>query len=229
MRAFAILSGEGLSFFDAFSVLEACGIMSPSNVIIISDRECPALYIAMERGFQTELIENSNNTSFSRKAYNVCSTFSAEFGILSFSRLVTVDLFGRIRTFNVHPALLPAYKGLGALRKAMNDKVRFIGATLHAVTEDVDSGPIVAQAVSPICADWDEENLRRVSYIQKIYLFLSLFWLLGHGFFDYNFREVIWKKSTRCTYTCNPSIDDPCLKSHFSYFQKNIGMECLLL
>jgi len=193
MKSFAILSGEGRSFFDAISILSECEIISTEDVIILSDRKCPAIYEARNRGIEYELIEDEDNESFSIKAYEICSNFSAEFGVLSFSRLVTNNIFRRIRTLNIHPALLPAYKGLGALNRAIKDKVRFVGATLHVVTEEVDSGPIIAQTVSPISIEWSESDLRKVSYVQKVYLFSTLYWMESERM--YWLPSILYKKN----------------------------------
>ncbi len=228
MKSFAILSGEGRSFFDAISILSGCEIINMEDIIVLSDRKCPAIYEARNRGIEYEIIEDEDNKSFSTKAYEICSNFSAEFGIVSFSRLLTRDIYGRIRTLNVHPALLPAYKGLGALNKAIKDKVRFIGATLHVVIEEVDSGPIIAQTVSPIRIEWNESDLRKVSYIQKAYLFIVSYWMESERMYSYDFHNVMWNKSTEYTYTCNPSVSNARVKSAFNSLQKELGVNCII-
>jgi phosphoribosylglycinamide formyltransferase-1 len=51
---------------------------------------------------------------------------------------------------NIHPSLLPAFAGLHTHQRAIDAGCRFAGATVHQVTAELDSGPIVAQAVVPI-------------------------------------------------------------------------------
>ncbi|MEA1912264.1 MAG: phosphoribosylglycinamide formyltransferase [candidate division WOR-3 bacterium] len=63
------------------------------------------------------------------------------------------------RIMNIHPALLPSFKGLHAQRQALNSGARFSGATVHFVTGDVDGGPIILQVVVPIYQDDTEESL----------------------------------------------------------------------
>ena len=55
------------------------------------------------------------------------------------------------RMVNIHPALLPAYKGLHTHERALHDGVRVHGCTAHFVISDIDSGPIIAQAAVPVC------------------------------------------------------------------------------
>ncbi|MGH7229010.1 MAG: phosphoribosylglycinamide formyltransferase, partial [Nitrospiraceae bacterium] len=54
------------------------------------------------------------------------------------------------RIMNIHPSLLPAFPGLEAQKKALESGVRFSGCTVHFVTEGVDEGPIILQAVVPV-------------------------------------------------------------------------------
>jgi len=63
------------------------------------------------------------------------------------------------KTINIHPSLLPSFKGLHAQRQALDYGVRFAGATVHFVTGDVDGGPIILQAVVPVYQDDTEEIL----------------------------------------------------------------------
>ena len=63
------------------------------------------------------------------------------------------------RILNIHPSLLPSFKGLHVQRQALEAGVRLSGCTVHLVTPDLDAGPIVAQAAVPVLADDTEETL----------------------------------------------------------------------
>ena len=63
------------------------------------------------------------------------------------------------RILNVHPSLLPAFPGTGAVRQALAHGVKVTGATVHLVDEGLDSGPIVAQEAVPVKDDDTEETL----------------------------------------------------------------------
>lgn len=65
------------------------------------------------------------------------------------------------RLLNIHPSLLPAFPGLHTHRRALAAGCRFSGATVHWVTDALDGGPILAQAVVPILADDTEHDLSR--------------------------------------------------------------------
>jgi phosphoribosylglycinamide formyltransferase-1 len=63
------------------------------------------------------------------------------------------------RLINIHPSLLPAFTGLDTHRRALEGGVRLHGATVHAVTAELDHGPILAQAVVPVLPEDNAETL----------------------------------------------------------------------
>ena len=77
----------------------------------------------------------------------------------------------RNRILNIHPALLPAFKGGQAIKDALKYGVKVTGVTVHFVTEEVDAGPIVLQAACPVKNNDDEKTLlARVHKLEhKIY------------------------------------------------------------
>jgi phosphoribosylglycinamide formyltransferase-1 len=65
------------------------------------------------------------------------------------------------RIINVHPSLLPKYKGLHAIEQAMEANDSETGCTVHFVSEELDSGPIIIQKAVPILEDDDVKTLTR--------------------------------------------------------------------
>jgi phosphoribosylglycinamide formyltransferase-1 len=63
------------------------------------------------------------------------------------------------RLINVHPSLLPAFKGLDTHQRAIDAGCQFAGATVHQVTSELDHGHILAQAVVPVLKDDNAESL----------------------------------------------------------------------
>jgi phosphoribosylglycinamide formyltransferase-1 len=79
------------------------------------------------------------------------------------------------KIINVHPALLPAFRGMKAVQQALSARACFSGVTIHEVDKEVDHGPIICQGVEPIMeCDTDEllncrlYNLMRPMYLQVI-------------------------------------------------------------
>jgi len=65
----------------------------------------------------------------------------------------------RDRLINIHPSLLPAFRGLDTHRRALELGVRITGCTVHYVRAEVDDGPVIAQAAVPIAPDDTEDSL----------------------------------------------------------------------
>ena len=80
----------------------------------------------------------------------------------------------RDRMINIHPSLLPSFRGLHAQRQALAAGVRFTGCTIHFVRPELDSGPIIAQAVVPVHPDDNEARLsaRILAVEHRLYPFI---------------------------------------------------------
>ena len=83
--------------------------------------------------------------------------------LAGFMRILTAQFVNHYanRLVNVHPSLLPKYKGLNTHRRAIEAGDSAAGATVHWVTEELDSGGIIRQAEVPIYAHDSEESLRQ--------------------------------------------------------------------
>lgn len=64
-----------------------------------------------------------------------------------------------LRVINIHPSLIPAFRGMHAQRQAVEYGSRISGCTVHFVTEELDNGPVIAQACVPVLPDDNEESL----------------------------------------------------------------------
>lgn len=75
------------------------------------------------------------------------------------------------RVVNIHPSLLPAFKGLGAVQQALDAGARFAGCSTHLVTTDLDGGPILLQAAVAVKPDDTQETLsRRILHLEHLLL-----------------------------------------------------------
>lgn len=81
--------------------------------------------------------------------------------LAGFMRILTEGFVRQFRAklLNIHPSLLPAFKGVDTHHRALVEGVRIHGATVHFVDESVDGGPIVAQIAVPVRADDDDDSL----------------------------------------------------------------------
>ena len=78
-------------------------------------------------------------------------------------RIVTAELIQAFlgRLLNIHPSLLPSFRGLDAIGQALAAGVKVSGCTVHLVTEELDAGPVIMQAAVPVHAEDDHDSLAR--------------------------------------------------------------------
>jgi phosphoribosylglycinamide formyltransferase-1 len=118
---------------------------------------------ARQRGIATEVVDHRDFPT--REAFDAAlSTALDEPDFLLLAGFMRVLTPGFIRHFerrmlNIHPSLLPAFPGLHTHRRALEAGVKVHGCTVHFVTPELDSGPIVIQGVVPVAADDTEETL----------------------------------------------------------------------
>jgi phosphoribosylglycinamide formyltransferase-1 len=105
--------------------------------------------------------------------------------LAGFMRLLTSRFIAAFphRILNVHPALLPSFPGLHGAAKALKSGVKVTGCTVHLVTEEMDAGPIVAQATVPVFDDDTEETLTARIQAEEHQIFpMALGWMCqGRG------------------------------------------------
>ena len=208
MKIGIICSSNGGVFKTIVEILEKID-KGKYQFICITDRKCGFYNFAVEKNFKNILIDEKDNRVFSQKT----KEFLDENGgvdtiLLFFSRLVTKELFISYPTCNIHPSLLPAFKGFKALEKAKESCVRFIGSTLHQVDDSVDGGAILAQAIFPF-TEMDRSTLERFSYYQKVYLFLLLVDFCEHK------KTFQNKNFSTCSFLFNPVLKNKSFYKHY--------------
>ena len=165
LRLGVLASGTGSNLQ---SILDACAhgrIPAQVAVVISNLTSAKALDRAREAGVRAILLPHQ--LSPSREAYDeqlvsVLREHEVELVCLAgFMRLITPVLLRAFenRILNIHPALLPSFPGLHAVRQALKAGVKISGCTVHVVDEGTDTGPIVVQAAVPVLEGDDEESL----------------------------------------------------------------------
>ncbi len=129
-------------------------------VLVISNKEdAYGLTRAQNAGIPTKIISHKNfsdRTQFDAVIHQTLIEHNIEYVCLAgFMRILTADFtkqwFGRM--LNIHPSLLPAFKGMHTHQSALDAGVKIHGCTVHFVVPDMDSGPIVIQAAVPVLPD----------------------------------------------------------------------------
>jgi folate-dependent phosphoribosylglycinamide formyltransferase PurN len=173
MRLGFICSSGGAALFSAISLFKACGrIIEP---VIITDRCCGAYSMALEQGYEAAQIRFEDKAQFSSECAEYFRAKGTSDVLLFFTRLVGVPLIEDLRVFNTHPSLLPAFKGIGAVSMAKEGGALLLGASLHRVDEEMDSGSLKYQVATANLPTMSIERANKLSYLQKVWLTLNWF------------------------------------------------------
>lgn len=162
-----LISGSGTNL-QAILDAQHTGVLGGTVRIVVSNRpDVPGLARATVAGVPTRVIPHQAYAT--RGAFEtelVAALRAAEVELVAlagFDRLVTRVLLDAFpdRVLNIHPALLPAFKGLHGQRQALEYGVRIAGATVHFVDPETDHGPIIIQGAVAVSSDDTEEVLRQ--------------------------------------------------------------------
>lgn len=163
-----LVSGRGSNLRAIFEAIERGELHARVGVVLSSKAGVPALELAASRGVPTRVIAPRQFESRAAEGTAIVEALREE-------RVELVVLAGYARIFdpyvvlaypyrilNIHPSLLPAFAGGMAprpQREALESGVKVSGCTVHFVTEDVDAGPIIAQAAVPVLDDDTPDTL----------------------------------------------------------------------
>lgn len=160
-----LISGRG-SNMQAIAQRAASGELPIEIRAVVSDRpEAAGLALAAGMGLPTASL--SPKTFADRPAYDIAlaslvNSYSPHLVVLAgFMRILTSNFIGAFagRILNIHPSLLPKYRGLHTHRRALEAGDAVHGLSVHFVTEELDGGPVIVQASVPVLASDTEATL----------------------------------------------------------------------
>ena len=163
-RIVVLISGSG-SNMEALA--EACdeGRVPGEIALVVADRECTGLKLAEQRELEHLLVRPKDYESREKWSEALRDAVAARepdlvvsAGFMRILAPVFVEAFSG-RLINLHPSLLPSFKGAHAVRDALDFGVKVTGSTVHFVDNDVDHGPIIMQKPTPVRDDDTEGTL----------------------------------------------------------------------
>ena len=192
-----LISGSGTNL-QAILDRIADGRLACHLRLVISNRaDAAGLARAAAAGVPTQVIDHrafARREDFDQALVDAFRDAGVELVVLAgFDRLVTrvlLTAFPR-RIMNIHPALLPAFKGLHAQRQALDYGVKVTGATVHFVDEETDHGPIIIQGAVAVAPDDTEESLRDRVLTVEHEIYPAAIQLFAEGRLEVRGRRVI--------------------------------------
>lgn len=159
LRTAILISGRGSNMGALIAAARSPAFSAEIALVLSNDPAAAGLDAARAAGIAVAAVDHRIHASredFERTMDRLLEIHRIGFICLAgFMRLLTPWFVGRWegRMINIHPALLPSYRGLDTHARALADGVKIHGCTVHFVKPAVDAGPIVAQAAVPVLDD----------------------------------------------------------------------------
>ena len=165
-RVAILISGRGSNMVALIEAAKDTGYPAEIVVVVSNDPAAEGLKRAAASGIATAVVDHKkfgkDREAFERALQDELQARNIELVCLAgFMRILTPWFVRQWegRLLNIHPALLPEFKGLDTHARALAAGAKQHGATVHFVVPEMDSGPIVAQAAVPVRADDSEATL----------------------------------------------------------------------
>ncbi|MEQ1930175.1 MAG: phosphoribosylglycinamide formyltransferase [Parvularculaceae bacterium] len=164
-----LISGRGSNLQSLIDAARSPDYPAQIALVISNRPGAPGLEHARRAGISTVTIDHetfgkgaAGKSKFEAELSDTLAQSEPDFVCLAgFMRMLSPDFVARYdgRLLNIHPSLLPAFKGLNTHEAMIAAGVRIAGCTVHFVTADTDAGPIVDQAAVPVHSDDTAQSL----------------------------------------------------------------------
>jgi phosphoribosylglycinamide formyltransferase-1 len=177
-RVAVLISGRGSNMAALIEAAKTNDYPAAIALVVSNIPGAGGLATARAAGIATEVVDHTkygkDRVAFERALQAVLEQHRIDIVCLAgFMRLLTPWFVGQWqgRLLNIHPALLPAFKGLDTHKRALEAGAKIHGATVHFVVPEMDAGPIIAQGAVMVRADDTEASLaaRVLAIEHKIY------------------------------------------------------------
>lgn len=190
-RLAVLISGRGTNLQSLIDAAAAPGYPAEIALVISNRPEAPGLERAQKAGIETLVIDHlpfgkgkAAREAFDAELSKALTAASVDYVCLAgFMRLLTAGLVeawsGKL--INIHPSLLPAFKGLDVHQRMIDAGVKIAGCTVHFVSAEMDSGPIIGQAAVAVLPGDDAAMLAERTLKEEHRLYPACVKLLSEG------------------------------------------------
>jgi len=160
-----LISGRGSNLKSIIDAVQSNEIPEKISCVISNRESAGGLQYASDAGIPVEVVNDrdfASRDAFDAELIRTIDRYQPKLVVLAGFMRILGNGFVRHylgRMINIHPALLPDYPGLNTHQRALQDGVERHGATVHFVTPEVDSGPIIIQRAVPVLPDDTPDRL----------------------------------------------------------------------
>ncbi len=186
-RVAALISGRGSNMTALIRATEDPTYPAEIVLVIANRPDAAGLATAAQRGIAARLVDHKLFTDRERFEERLDAELRAHaidlVCLAGFMRVLTPWFIARWegRLINIHPSLLPAYRGLHTHRRVLEDGATRHGCTVHFVVPELDAGPIIAQAEVPVLPGDTEEALAARVLVEEHRLYPAALAMVARG------------------------------------------------
>jgi phosphoribosylglycinamide formyltransferase-1 len=172
MGIVVLISGSGSNLQ---AIIDAAKRDLPVRIraVISNEREAFGLQRARQAGIETRVLDHrgfADRHAYDRALLTLIDGFDPSLVALAgFMRILTPEFVDHYagRLFNIHPSLLPRFRGLHTHQRALDEGAEIHGASVHFVTAELDGGPVVLQAEVPVLPGDDAATLAQRVLVEE--------------------------------------------------------------
>ncbi len=181
IRLGILASGNGSNFEYIIKSIQNKQLHAEVSILIVNNPNCKAIEKAIK--YKIPYVVLNHRDCNSRSEHDILvlkklEELSVELVVMAgWMRIVGEEIINKFerRLINIHPSLLPSFKGVDAIQQAMDHRVTITGCTVHYVQKEVDSGSIIIQAAVPLKEEDSKETLKkRIQDMEHIILPLAI-------------------------------------------------------
>jgi len=182
-----LISGSGSNLQAIIDAIAAGKLFAKISAVISNRPNVKGLERAERAGIQTHTLDHTefeSREAFDQQLMQTIDQYNPELIILAgFMRILTDELVGHYagRMLNVHPSLLPEFRGLNTHQRALEAKVAQHGVSIHYVSNELDGGPLVLQAVIDVQTNDTAESLQnKIHALEHVIYPMVIEWVAQH-------------------------------------------------
>ena len=180
-----LISGSGTNLQAIIDAVNQGHINASIEAVISNRGDAQGLQRARQAGIDTVVVDQNmydDRASYDNALISEIDKYQPDLIVLAgFMRILSDEFVDHYRdtVLNIHPSLLPEFKGLHTHRRALESSRQIHGASVHFVSNELDSGPVVIQAEVPVMADDTEASLaERVLRQEHIIYPMAIAWYI---------------------------------------------------
>ena len=160
--------------------MDACNnktLSSNVKVVISNNKNSSGLVKVKKKGIKTKIIDEVQINKFEEKLSKLLFEEKVDLVCLAgFMKILSESFLcnWKKKIINIHPSVLPAFKGLNAVKKAIEKKVKYSGCSIHYVDKGVDTGEIIDQRIVKVLKTDNEERLAKKILKEEHILYIKV-------------------------------------------------------